>query len=137
MVSEFNTGDDIFKCRKCGECCTGFGGTYITEKDIKKISDYIHLEPEVFISKLCDTSGKRHVLTQGKDGKCIFYDIKKQCTIHPVKPYMCRAWPFIAAVVKYPENWDAMAGSCPGMKKNVPAQDLKKIVQKEIEMLAR
>ena len=137
MVSEFNTGDDIFTCQKCGECCTGFGGTYITEKDIKKISDYIHLDAEVFIAERCDISGKRHVLTQGKDGKCIFFDSKKQCTIHPVKPYMCRAWPFIAAVVKHPENWDAMAGSCPGMKKNVPAQALKKIVQKEIEMLAR
>ncbi len=135
MVSELKTGKDIFQCKQCGECCNGFGGTYVTKEDIKNIAEYIHIDIEKFISDFCDTSGRKYVLTQGKDDKCIFFDSKKQCTIHPVKPYMCKAWPFIQAIVKFPENWDAMAGSCPGMKKNIPHNILKKIVSDELKAL--
>ena len=135
MDSNFNTGDDIFECRLCGECCSGFGGTYVSESDIKKISSRIHTDPDTFKKRYCDPSGSRFVLTLGHDGCCIFFDQKKQCTIHSVKPYMCRAWPFLATLVKNPENWDAMAGSCPGMKKNIPADRLEKIVGREREKL--
>ncbi len=137
MGSEFNTGNDIFQCRQCGECCTGFGGTYVTEQDIENIADYINVDVDKFISKFCDMSGTRHVLSQGENGKCIFFDMEKQCTIHPVKPYMCMAWPFIQAIVKHPENWNAMADSCPGMKKNVPEEILKKIVSEELRKFKR
>ncbi|MEA1969784.1 MAG: YkgJ family cysteine cluster protein [Thermodesulfobacteriota bacterium] len=133
MDSEFKTGDDIFCCTQCGECCSGYGGTYVTMDDIKKIAEYLDVTQEQFISNYCDKSGKRVVLTQGKDGKCLFFN--KNCSIHPVKPYMCRAWPFIKAVVTNPENWNAMAGSCQGIKKNIPADTLKKIVSKEMEKL--
>ncbi len=37
---------DIFDCKKCGECCKGYGGTYITAEDIKAIAAYISAEPE-------------------------------------------------------------------------------------------
>ena len=28
------TAEDIFDCKLCGECCKGFGGTYVDERDI-------------------------------------------------------------------------------------------------------
>jgi hypothetical protein len=28
------TSEDIFDCKLCGECCKGFGGTYVDERDI-------------------------------------------------------------------------------------------------------
>lgn len=135
MVSEYMTCDDIFECRQCGDCCNGFGGTYVTKKDIHTISSYIKVDPDSFITDYCDPSGSRHVITLGKDGCCIFFDTVKQCTIHPVKPYMCKAWPFIKTVITHPENWNAMSNSCPGMKKNIPQKDLKKIVSIEKEKL--
>ncbi|MFO7750737.1 MAG: YkgJ family cysteine cluster protein [Desulfobacteraceae bacterium] len=133
MDSEFQTGADIFCCTQCGQCCTGFGGTYVTENDIQRMAGYLNCSPEDFIRRYCDKSGSRKVLTQKDDGKCVFFD--KNCSIHPVKPYMCRAWPFIQAVETNPENWEAMAGSCRGIKKNVPRQALKRIVSREIEKL--
>jgi len=131
MDSEYKTCDDIFECQQCGECCNGFGGTYVTELDIINISTYIKHEPEKFASQYCDKSGSRYVLTLGSDGCCIFFDKKEQCTIHPVKPYMCKAWPFIQPVIKHPENWNAMANSCIGIKKDIPPKDLVKIITKE------
>ncbi|MCP4719352.1 MAG: YkgJ family cysteine cluster protein, partial [Desulfobacteraceae bacterium] len=64
-----------------------------------------------------------------------FFDKEKQCTIHPVKPYMCRAWPYIKTIIKNPENWNAMAGACPGMKKNIPHKDLIRIIAHESQLL--
>jgi len=130
---KFNTGDDIFECTQCGECCRGFGGTYVTPEDIKRISQFIKCDPGTFIPRFCDMSGSRPVLTLGQEGKCIFFD--KLCTIHAVKPYMCRAWPFIQTLVDHPENWEAMAGSCPGMKKEVPEETIQRIAALEIKKL--
>ena len=131
MDSKYQTPEDIFECQQCGECCTGFGGTYVTEKDVVSIARFIQTDPDTFLRDYCDMAGSRPVLTQGKDSRCIFFDTQGQCTIHPVKPYMCRAWPFIQTIIKNPENWNAMAGSCPGMKKDIPFQDLIRIVAKE------
>ncbi len=32
---------EIFDCKKCGDCCKGYGGTFVTEQDIKAISAYL------------------------------------------------------------------------------------------------
>ncbi|OQY00569.1 MAG: zinc/iron-chelating domain-containing protein [Desulfobacteraceae bacterium 4572_130] len=125
--------NNIFECQQCGKCCFGFGGTYVTKKDINKIAEYLNITPGSFINQFCDKSGTKNILTQKKNGFCIFFD--KNCTIHPVKPYMCKAWPFLKTILKNPENWDAMANSCKGMKKQIPHKILKQIVLMEIQKL--
>jgi len=57
---------EIFDCKKCGECCKGYGGTFVTETDIKAISDYIRTDPRRFITDYCQMSGSRPVLAQGE-----------------------------------------------------------------------
>ena len=131
MDSKYNIADDIFECQQCGDCCKGYGGTYVDHNNIIKIAEYINFDPEKFIDKYCDKSGSKQVITLGKDGYCIFFDKIKQCAIHEVKPYMCRAWPFIQSVIDYPENWNIMANSCPGMKKDIPYNKLVEIVKQE------
>ena len=135
MDSKHKTCDDIFNCQLCGDCCKGFGGTYVSEQDIINISTFINADTEKFVDQYCDRSGSRYVLTLGKEGCCIFFDKTNQCTIHPVKPYMCKAWPFIQTIIKNPENWNAMANSCQGMKKDIPSKDLQKIVNNEKKKL--
>ena len=133
-VKEF-TARDIFECRLCGQCCNGFGGTYISRSDIENIAAFTKSDSATFVETYCDMSGSRPVLTLNDTGSCIFFDPDKQCTIHPVKPYMCRAWPYIKTIIKNPENWDIMANSCPGMKKGIPYKDLQRIVTLEKEKL--
>jgi uncharacterized protein len=133
MTSEYNIPEDIFACQLCGQCCMGFGGTYVTGGDILRISDYIKAEPDTFVQRFCDMTGAGPVLTQGQDGRCIFFDTQKQCTIHPVKPRMCRAWPFLETLIKNPENWAAMASACPGMIPSVPHADVSRIVSTQIK----
>lgn len=122
---------DIFKCKKCGDCCKGYGGTFVTGQDIKAIADYIHADPELFVDNYCRMSGNRPVLKQAENGYCIFWE--KQCTIHPVKPRMCKLWPFIENVLADVDNWQIMASSCPGIRTDVPDNIIKKCVAEVLE----
>lgn len=90
----------------------------MTANDIEKIAAYINTDPEKFVTEYCLKSGSKLVLAQGTDGYCIFWD--DLCTIHPVKPRMCRAWPFIESVLTDINNWRIMAASCKGIRTDVP-----------------
>ena len=119
--------DTFFKCRKCGQCCKGYGGTYLTDDDIERISDYINSDPARFVDQYCSLSGNRPVLAQRRDGYCIFFD--QLCTIHPVKPLMCRKWPFLESILVDPINWLTMANSCPGIRTDVDLDMLAKLIR--------
>ena len=135
MAPDTLTANDIFECKQCGECCTGYGGTYVTRGDILAIAEFIQADPNLFVDDFCQISGGRPVLKLADTGKCIFFDPEKQCTIHPVKPKMCRAWPFIETILKAPGNWDIMAQACPGIKTGFPHDQVQAIVKKEVEKL--
>lgn len=126
MRSNHMESTDIFKCRKCGDCCRGYGGTFVTEKEIEEIAGYIHTDPKTFLENYCRISGGKPVLTQGKDRYCIFWD--KLCTIHPVKPHMCKNWPFLKSVLVDVNNWNIMASLCPGIRTDVPDSMIKEII---------
>lgn len=124
------TPESLFQCQKCGDCCKGYGGTYVTEDDINNIASYIGISPHEFKAKHCIISNNRPLLTQKADGYCVFWD--NICTIHPVKPKMCRAWPFIPSILADPNNWNLMASVCPGMRTNYPDDVIANCVRKKI-----
>jgi Fe-S-cluster containining protein len=123
--------EDLFECQKCGDCCKGYGGTDVTQTDIEKIANFIGASPERFIEDYCQMSGGKPVLTQKKDGYCIFWD--GVCAIHPVKPRMCRQWPFIKSVLIDPNNWEIMSNACPGIRTDFPIEVVIACVKKKIE----
>ena len=121
---------DIFTCQKCGECCNGYGGTFVTPADIVRMAAYIRTSPGLFVEIYCKFSGGKPLLAQNPGGRCIFW--KKLCTIHPVKPRMCKAWPFIKSVLIDVDNWYIMANSCPGIRTDAPAETVKACVREAI-----
>ena len=133
MPSETNgpcmyRGEEIFSCRQCGDCCNGYGGTYVSRGDVEAIAAYIGIDPEQFAERFCSKSGDRLVLAQQENSFCIFWK-ERICSIHPVKPKMCRAWPFIESLLVDPENWEKMASMCPGIRQGVPAEVVQKCVK--------
>jgi uncharacterized protein len=126
VTSSDPTPKHLFECRLCGECCKGYGGTYLEPEDIEAIAAFIGSQPAAFVAEFCRMSRGRPLLAQGPDGYCVFW--KTLCTIHPVKPRMCRRWPFIASVLAAPENWIVMAGACPGMRTDVPLAEVRRCV---------
>lgn len=121
----------IFECQRCGDCCRGFGGTFVSDEDIRRIAAHIRQDPAHVRRKLCQPSAGRWVLAQAENGYCVFWDAL--CTIHPVKPRMCKRWPFIEAVLADIANWRSMGASCPGIRTDQPEALIRKIVIREID----
>jgi len=130
-----NHPEEFFQCRQCGDCCIGFGGTRLNKRDIQNIAQYLGISRHRLIAEYCQRVGKDLHLAQKSDGYCIFWD--RLCTIHPVKPRMCKAWPFIESVLAEPYNWQIMAGMCPGINPDVPIEPLKACVRKQLYTLER
>ena len=128
MFSKDLGPSEIFKCIKCGDCCKGYGGTFVTGDEIKKIADYLKTDPEKFVDNYCQMSGGKPVLGQGKDGYCIFWE--DICKIHPVKPRMCKMWPFIQSVLVDVQNWQIMSALCPGIRTDVSDRVVRECVKK-------
>ena len=126
MPSDIIESKALFECRQCGKCCKGYGGTYLSDNDIDRISDFIDVDPAKFVHQFCYVSGKQPLLAQRKDGYCILWD--QLCTIHPVKPLMCRKWPFLESILVDTANWLIMADSCPGIKTDIAPDKLKRFV---------
>lgn len=121
---------DIFSCQRCGVCCKGYGGTFVTPDDIRAITDFMGMEQTVFEKKYCHQSGGRSVLGQNEDGYCVFWD--GLCTIHEVKPRMCRQWPFIEGMVVDIRNWRAASESCPGIQTDFSDETVKAIIKTKL-----
>ena len=119
---------DMFQCTNCGHCCRGYGGTYVSERDLERIAGFLGIDRAIFISEYCQKSAGRWVVAQSANGYCSLWN--KGCTIHPVKPRMCKAWPFIEGVNRDTANWQIMAGECPGIRTDVSDSDIVKCVRK-------
>ena len=131
MASDPATCQRVFDCTQCGDCCRGFGGTYLSEADIESISELVELNREEFIAQYCTRSGSRLLLRQRPDGYCIFWD--KLCTIHAVKPRMCRRWPFLKSVLVDEINWRSMASMCPGIRTDAAMDQVRSCIEACIE----
>ena len=130
-MSKINAETEAFQCRRCGDCCRGYGGTIVSEQDIKAIAGYLKISPEELRARYCVPSGSRLVLAQQSNGYCAFWD--RICTIHPVKPRMCRAWPYIESVLVDVKNWRIMAGMCPGIRTDIPDRQILACVKNKLE----
>ncbi len=135
MPSDPVSPEKLFKCQKCGECCQGYGGTYVSARDIERIAAYLKVDPRRFIENYCQLSGDRPVLAQGPNGYCRFWD--GLCTIHAVKPRMCRQWPFIQSVLIDIGNWQIMGGACPGIRTDLPDEVIRTCIEKELRAAER
>ena len=80
------------------------------------MADFLGLPTEEFVREY---TFPRHGLLAFKvdaEGYCLMHDYQTHgCLIHPVKPVMCRDWPFFPAPLKYPEEFEVIKRSCPGL----------------------
>ncbi|MBW2998231.1 YkgJ family cysteine cluster protein [Candidatus Woesearchaeota archaeon] len=83
-----------FICKDCGKCCQWSGGL-LAPKDKEKIAQSLNITTKELQEKyleeveLFGTKGFRPKSPKPY-GPCIFYDKEKHCTIHEVKPELCK-----------------------------------------------
>ncbi|MEJ5329584.1 MAG: YkgJ family cysteine cluster protein [Desulfobaccales bacterium] len=104
---------DGFVCRQCGECCRGVGGILVTPAEMEALAAYLGLEVAVLKRDyLVDTPLGWQVASPG--GACIFL-AGGLCRVHPVKPRICRQWPYLPALLGHAEEFEAAKEACPGL----------------------
>lgn len=86
---------------KCSACSIGcqYGSGILDEDDLKNIAKHLNRNVEQFKKEYLEEIEKFHTKRYRPKiikkeslpfGKCIFFDTKRGCTIHEVKPMECR-----------------------------------------------
>lgn len=104
-----------FQCQPgCIRCCDKKGFVYITEADLLRIADFLCLPPAEFESRYVYRTRRTLRLRSPRRGNCHFLT-STGCSIHPVKPEQCRAYPFWPEILAARERWLAESAACPGI----------------------
>ena len=103
----------VFSCRQCGECCRGERGILVTAAELTAMAAHLGLGPGDFAARyLVDTPMGPQLAS--RDGACVMQE-GSLCLVHPVKPRICRQWPYLAALLSHADEFAAAKEACPGL----------------------
>ena len=112
-----------FDCKMCGQCCQGEGGIVVTDEEQKNIAGFLHLSLSGFKEKYIYSKSDKDFIQTAKDSFCIFFQKETGCLIHPVKPKVCRAWPFFRGNLVDKTSWEMAKEYCPGINPDVSFEE--------------
>ena len=112
----------VFQCQQCGDCCVGRGGIMVTPDEIKAMAALLTLPEAEFCRRFVEASGLGPRLTVA-DGVCVFLMPGGICRVHPVKPFICRQWPFLPAILLDPDELEYAKTACPGLNPDCNHKD--------------
>ncbi|MBI5077428.1 YkgJ family cysteine cluster protein [Candidatus Falkowbacteria bacterium] len=78
-------------CRQCKAACCRLGGSDVTKSEMNKILN--NGQPNYFIK-----IGSNHYEMKSRKGVCPYLTKDYSCSIHKVRPLMCRCWPVDAEI---------------------------------------
>ena len=107
----------FFSCLGCGRCCRGEpGAIWLTRAEEKKISQYLGIAEDLFISDFCTRKWGNLSIREKINGECVFYQpSSNKCGIYEFRPLQCRLFPFWPSLLCSRKNWENHASFCPGM----------------------
>lgn len=114
----------VFDCQACGQCCHGEGGIYIDRERSQKIADSLGLSRAEFEAKYTGLRHGRREIKTGSDGACLFLK-DNRCAIHPVKPDICRQWPYLPGALTEEIGFTVIRDNCPGFDPEATWVDFK------------
>jgi len=104
----------VFQCRQCGDCCAGRGGIFVKPDEVEAMAALLALSVAEFGRRYVEVSSMGPRLTVA-DGVCVFLMAGSLCRVHPVKPFICRQWPFLPALLVDPDELEHAKTACPGI----------------------
>ena len=119
--------DGIFQCRMCGRCCEGHGGIVVSPGDVARLSGFLHLASEEFVARYGERTGGKVKIRAGDADCCIFFTRGEGCTVHEVKPAVCRAWPYFRGNIVDSESLGLAKAFCPGISPHVRHDDFARL----------
>jgi len=112
----------VFQCQQCGDCCVGRGGIMVRPDEIKAMAALLALPEAEFRRLYVEDSALGPRLTVA-DGVCVFLMPGGLCRVHAVKPFICRQWPFLPAILMDPDELEYAKTACPGLNPACSHQD--------------
>ncbi len=103
----------VFSCRQCGECCRGERGILVTPAELTAMAAYLGLTPNDFAARYLVNTAMGAQLAS-RNGACVMQE-GSLCLVHPVKPRICRQWPYLAALMNHGDEFEAAKEACPGL----------------------
>ena len=95
-ISAMEVSQALFKCQRCGRCCTEMNGISAQKDDIKKMAKGLKHSYNWVKSNYIENGlirGTRESCKGAADGRCPFY--KEGCTIYKARPLVCRLFPLM------------------------------------------
>jgi Fe-S-cluster containining protein len=103
----------VFSCRQCGECCRGEKGILVTAAELTAMAAHLGLAAADFAALyLVETPLGTQLAS--RNGSCIL-QTDGLCQVHPVKPRICREWPYLSALLQHADEFEAAKEACPGL----------------------
>jgi Fe-S-cluster containining protein len=124
-------------------------GVPIYHQDAMRIARNIRHDLQEFLSKYCEVM-VHNIYDKGEQvtipiiylktirGNCVFLHDAK-CSIHPVKPYLCRSAPAFSLMFHYRETVESYMKHCRGFGKGpyYSKDKIRRMLKKEIELEKR
>ncbi|WP_240194209.1 YkgJ family cysteine cluster protein [Desulfopila inferna] len=118
--------DNVFLCSRCGFCCQGETTVSLNEKDQENMLFFLETTREEALKKYWRlTDGEVQMKTV--NGHCIFFE--NGCTIHQARPWRCREWPLVKAILIDRNNLESISSSCPGLNREASYTDICRIIE--------
>ncbi|MBM4289379.1 MAG: YkgJ family cysteine cluster protein [Deltaproteobacteria bacterium] len=121
----------VFLCQQCGECCQGKGGILPTPVEIELMAHFLKIPGAHFRRDYLEQTPLGPAVKNKPGGGCIFNE-QGRCRIHPVKPRICRDWPFLPAILLHENEFEASKEACPGLNPDSRHEDFLKWWQEKI-----
>ncbi len=109
-----------FRCTKCGICC---GDTkerhrniFLLRKEAEKIAREALKPIHDFAVKSDEMKPYYYKMKKEENGKCVFLK-NERCTIYPIRPLICRFYPFELKVMNKNKYKFHYTDECPGLNK--------------------
>lgn len=105
----------VFNCQQCGDCCSGRGGIHVQPHEVEAMAALLSMPVADFSRDYVEASATGLRLTVAANGFCVFMQAGNLCRVHPVKPFICRQWPFFPILLVDPGELEHAKGACPGL----------------------
>jgi Fe-S-cluster containining protein len=117
--------DQIFQCTQCGFCCHGETTVSLDEEDQRRMTAALGIPVKEVAARYWRITGSI-VQMKTVQGHCIFYD--DGCTVYHGRPWRCKQWPLVPALLDDENNFLIIRESCPGINRDLSYREFREIM---------
>jgi len=117
--------DAPFECQQCGTCCFGVGGVRLSPAEAEAAASYLHIKLEELKRLYLQDGEPPWDIRVDYEKFCLFHQPNGRCLIHPVKPGVCRAWPYLPGTLREESAFFEAKAACPGLRDDLNWEEFK------------